>query len=142
MRRRIGDLASEAGISVETVRFYEREGLIDQPGKPARGWRNYNDVVQIQLGLVRLGQLMGLRLADIKRLRSRAARPEPEFCAEVKKTVTMSLAAVEAEISALQKKREALQNWLNQCQHRDKDIECPLYSQVRSLSSRAQREGG
>ena len=72
MGRRIGDLAREAGISVETVRFYEREGLIDQPSKPARGWRNYNDVVQIQLGLVRLGLAVGrYQTAEISRRSAR-----------------------------------------------------------------------
>ena len=37
--RRIGDVARAGGVGVETVRFYEREGLIDRPQKPQRGWR-------------------------------------------------------------------------------------------------------
>ncbi|HUO92042.1 MAG TPA: MerR family DNA-binding transcriptional regulator, partial [Rhizomicrobium sp.] len=39
MPKRIGDLAKAAGVGVETVRFYEREGLVDKPLKPERGWR-------------------------------------------------------------------------------------------------------
>jgi MerR family mercuric resistance operon transcriptional regulator len=46
MAKRIGEVARVAGVGVETVRFYEREGLIDQPPKPLRGWREYDEAAR------------------------------------------------------------------------------------------------
>ena len=75
MPKRIGDVAKSAGVGVETVRFYEREGLLDQPPKPIRGWRDYDESVVAQLGQVRLAQQMGLTLKDMKALKARAKGP-------------------------------------------------------------------
>ena len=61
--QRIGDVARTGGVGVETIRFYEREGLIEQPLKPARGWREYGERQLRQLEYVRQGQEFGLALS-------------------------------------------------------------------------------
>ena len=66
--RRIGDVAKAMGVGVETVRFYEREGLVDQPLKPQRGWREYDKLQMRQLGYVRLAREWGLSLGDLKQI--------------------------------------------------------------------------
>ena len=76
MPKRIGDVARAEGVGVETVRFYEREGLIGQPQKPFRGWREYDDVAIAQLKQVSLAKRIGLSLADAKRLKSNAGGPQ------------------------------------------------------------------
>lgn len=132
MPRRIGDVARKAGVGVETVRFYEREGLIDQPKKPARGWRDYDDAALGQLSQIRRAQQMGLTLRDMKVLKSRAKGPQAAFCGDVRETVAARLAALDAEIAALKKKRGALATWLKQCRARRGD--CPLYDQINTLT--------
>ena len=131
--RRIGDVAKAAGVGVETVRFYEREGLIDQPTKPVRGWRDYGDGALAQLSQVRLAQAMGLTLRDMKRVKSRAKGPQPAFCVSVRETVSARLAVIDAEIAELRKKRVALQNWRRLCAAREGASDCPLYRQLNAL---------
>lgn len=134
MPRRIGDVARSAGVGVETVRFYEREGLIDQPKKPMRGWRNYDAAALGQLNQIRLAQQMGLTLRDMKTLKSRAKGPRAKFCHDVRDTVAARLEAIEQEIAMLEEKRKALSTWLKQCRARRGD--CPLYAQINALEKR------
>ena len=132
MPRRIGEVARVAGVGVETVRFYEREGLVDQPPKPMRGWREYDAAQLGQLTQIRQAQRVGLTLRDMKALKSRAAGPEPEFCRDVRATVAARLEAIEAEIRTLESKRKALSEWLGLCRARSGD--CPLYAQINALA--------
>ena len=104
MPRRIGDVARRAGVGVETVRFYEREGLIDRPDKPVRGWRDYDDAALGQLGQIRRAQSMGLTRWQRWTRRSRR----------------------------LKTRRTALATWLKQCRARKRD--CPLYDQINALT--------
>jgi MerR family mercuric resistance operon transcriptional regulator len=134
MARRIGDVAKAAGVGVETVRFYQRVGLVDEPAKPERGWREYDDAAFAQLGQVRLAQRMGLTLRDIKHVKARARGPKSAFCADVRETVAARLAAIEAEMAALNAKRVMLKRWLSQCRRRGETASCPLYEQITTLA--------
>ncbi len=136
MPKRIGDVARSAGVGVETVRFYEREGLIDQPEKPLAGWRAYDNDAVAQLHLVRLAQQVGLSLSETKRLKNAARGSRQTFCSDVRKTVTARLAAVESEIADLQTKRLALRDWLGHCAQQESAPACALYNQVSGLISR------
>lgn len=140
MPKRIGDVAKAAGVGVETVRFYEREGLIDQPRKPERGWREYDDAAQAQLGQVKLAQAFGLTLKDMKQLKARAIGPRTAFCSDVRNTVSVRLAVIEDEIAELQNKRAALKRWLGQCKRRGDAADCPLYAQINALAKPAKRK--
>ena len=135
MIKRIGDVARSAGVGVETVRFYEREGLLDQPEKPTGGWRAYDGAALAQLNLVRLARRVGLSLAETKRLKSSARSSQQTFCLDVRQTVTARLALVEAEIRDLEAKRLALRDWLDHCEQAEKNPICPLYAQVNAVSS-------
>ena len=137
MNRTIGDLAKHAGVGVETIRFYEREGLIEQPDKPPRGSRRYTVRIARQLGLVRLARQAGLSLADARRLKGAARAPQASFCAETLETLKARLAAVEAEITQLETRRAALQSWLAHCATQQPDAPCPLYHQIRALIATA-----
>ena len=67
-RRTIGKLAKEAGVSVETIRFYERKGLIDQP-RTTDGYRDYGDEALAAVKYTKIAQRMGFSLADVTKLR-------------------------------------------------------------------------
>ncbi len=131
--RRIGDVAREGGVGVETIRFYEREGLIEQPPKPERGWREYGDKQLLQLGYVKLGQELGLTLRDVRQLSGLAAGARDPFCDAVRETVAARLARLDEEIAALRRKRTGLARWLSQCRARGSEKDCPLYAQLKGL---------
>jgi MerR family mercuric resistance operon transcriptional regulator len=133
MPKRIGDVAKAAGVGVETVRFYERQGLVDRPLKPERGWREYDETALLQLGRVRLAQKMGLTLGDVKTLKARAKAPQKEFCTHVRETVNARLATIEKELATLEAKRVLLKRWLTQCQRRGEGADCPLYAQTNAM---------
>ena len=66
--RTIGRLAEEVGGSVETIRFYERRGLLRQPKAPASGWRVYDTSAAWTLHYIRLGRQLGFTLSELKTL--------------------------------------------------------------------------
>ena len=135
MARRIGDVARAGSVGVETIRFYEREGLIEQPPKPMRGWREYGDKQLLQLSYVRLGQELGLTLKDARALQDLAKGERGPFCDAVRDTVAARLTQLDEEIAALRRKRLGLSRWLTQCRARGDAKDCPLYAQLKPLAS-------
>jgi DNA-binding transcriptional MerR regulator len=96
----ISALAGTAGVSTDTVRYYERLGLLPQAERTAAGYRVYGDNAVARLSFISGAKRMGLRLVDIKELldvRDRGQCP----CGHTKDLVQRRLAQVEAEIRQL-----------------------------------------
>lgn len=111
----IGKLAKRAGVGVETIRFYERRGLIAQPPKPAgSGFRTYADEVVLQVRFIRRAQQIGFSLAEIQELLSLRTDPDGD-CADVRDRAFNKLAEVEAKIAELKRMRRALQTMIDAC---------------------------
>lgn len=127
MKKRIGDVARAAGIGVETVRFYQRAGVLDEPEKPLRGWRSYGPALQRQLLYVRMAREMGQSIGDIAVVKKSVADGRGRFCRDVRKTVEQRLATIDAQIAELQQARADLSNWLAGCRKQPARAECPLY---------------
>lgn len=92
---RIGDLAATTAVSTQTLRFYEREGLIPAPGRQSNGYRVYDDEVASRVGFIRAAQTAGLTLADIAgvlALREDGQAP----CSHVRRLLTDKLDDVRA----------------------------------------------
>ncbi|HKS76103.1 MAG TPA: MerR family transcriptional regulator, partial [Terriglobales bacterium] len=70
-RRTISKLAREAGVGIETVRFYEKRGILKQPDAPAEGWREYGDEALETIRYIKIGQQMGFKLAEMQRLQQK-----------------------------------------------------------------------
>ena len=64
----IGRLAKEAGVNVETVRYYQRRGLLEEPQKPAGGHRRYQQSTLDRIAFIRRAQALGFSLAEIESL--------------------------------------------------------------------------
>lgn len=90
---RIGDLASAAGCSRETIRYYEQEGVLPRPSRAPNGYRTYDDQALRQLRFIQAAQAAGLTLAEIRsivELRGDGIAP----CAHTKRLLTAKLEAV------------------------------------------------
>lgn len=131
--RTIGKLAKEVGVGVETVRFYEREGLIAQPRK-GEGPRHYDDKALATLRYIRIGQQLGLSLKDIKGLQGKLTKGET-FCASLRGTVEAKLEALAAEAVELERLRGELEAFLGRCRGRDPAIPCPIIEELTRLDS-------
>jgi MerR family mercuric resistance operon transcriptional regulator len=79
----IGRLAQAVGVNVETIRYYQRRGLIAEPSKPPGGQRRYSKVVLEQLHFIKRAQLLGFTLDEVKELLQFRARGQFDSAREV-----------------------------------------------------------
>jgi len=121
----IGQVAKSAGVGVETVRFYERQGLLDEPDRKASGYRQYGEETVHLLRFVRRAKQLGFTLKEIKglidlRMDTSATR------ADVRRKAKMKLADIEAKIQDLQRMRDALTCLLRTCHGDGTASVCPI----------------
>lgn len=101
---RIGELARRADTDAETVRYYEREGLLEAPARTPSGYRAYGPSDLERLNFIRHCRSLDMPLAEIKRLLD-LSRHAQVPCAEVDKLVSAHLERVRAKLSALQSRQ-------------------------------------
>jgi MerR family transcriptional regulator, copper efflux regulator len=121
----IGLVARRAGIGVETVRFYEREGLIEEPPRPLSGYREYDDEVVSRLGFIRRAKDLGFALKEIKELLSLRRDPSTP-AADVKRRAEAKIADIQSKIHSLQKIKKALAKLTSACSCHGASTDCPL----------------
>ena len=122
---KIGELARKAGVGVETVRFYEREGLLQEPPRRESGYREYSPETLVRLRFIRRAKELGFTLKEIKgllelRLDATASR------AEVRRQAKAKVADVEARIADLQRMRDVLQSLIRKCHGDGTTTGCPI----------------
>ena len=111
----ISRAAREVGVGVETIRFYERKGLIEQPAKPKRaGFRNYPPVTLLRIRFIRQAQEIGFSLREIEELLSLRADPAAD-CRDVRKRASDKLKQVNRKIAQLDGMRGALEALIAAC---------------------------
>ncbi len=112
---RIGELAKATHVGVETVRFYERKGLICQPPRPANnGFRSYPQETVSRIRFIRLAQELGFSLDEIDDLFSLKSEPETD-CGEVRQQALRKREDVDAKIEQLMQIRETLDTLIDAC---------------------------
>ncbi len=121
----IGKVAQRAGVGVETVRFYERRGLVPQPARPANGFRIYPDDVIDRIRFIRHAKVMGFTLAEIHDLLSLRVAPRSN-CTTIRQRVDEKLTQVEAKIAGLKKIKRQLQRLVTSCDTRTPTDDCPV----------------
>lgn len=126
----IGSLARRAGVGVETVRFYERQGLIKQPPTPPTGFRRYSDDIVDRVRFIRHAKDLGFTLAEIGDLLTLRADPQIN-CETVRRRAQSKLADVDAKMHALRKIKTQLQKLARACENREATAECPILEALR-----------
>ncbi len=97
---RIGEVAERAGCDVQTVRFYEREGLLDAPERDASGYRSYDERHAARLAFVRHCRSLDLPLPEVRQLLDFAAQPT-QACGKVNQLLDGHIALVKQRLAAL-----------------------------------------
>lgn len=122
----IGKLAKAVGLGVETVRFYEREGLIPSPPRRVgEGYRKYGPDVAQRLKFIRRAKSLGFSLREIKELLSLRVRVAAKG-ASVKAKVQVKINDIEQKISELQAIKAALEQLNALCSGEASTSECPI----------------
>ena len=130
----IGQVARLAGIGVETVRFYEREGLLQEPERRQSGYRQYGEEVVGRLLFIRRAKELGFSLAEIRDLLS--LRDDPEATAgDVRGRAEAKIAEIEARVRDLQRMKRALLTLTATCSGHGPVGTCPI---IEALDQRKQ----
>lgn len=119
MNLKVSELAERAGVSADTVRYYEKEGLLREPERTQSGYRQYDDAALERLHFIRGAQTLGLKLGDIKELlaiRDRGACP----CGHTKQLLEQRVAELDAEIRDLRALKRELRSM--------ETLQCPTES--------------
>ena len=131
-RRTISALAREVGVGVETVRYYERRGILQRP--PAeQGGRSYGDEALWQLRYVKIAQGWGWRLSQIIDLLAKAEQ-SPNFCAAVRLTARQRVTEIDVLIASLTKQRADLNAFVGECEAKPDHDRCPVFRRLAGLS--------
>ncbi len=119
----IGQLAKHAGVRVDTVRYYERDGLLSPAGRLASGYRRYGVTELKRLRFIRRAKALGFSLEDI---RSLLTLSEQQSVAEVKRTAQTKLADIEQRINELERIRSGLRTLIAACPGHGRADACPI----------------
>jgi len=112
---RISDVAKAAEVSVETVRFYERKGLVEQPLRPTNGgYRAYPDTAVTRIRFIRQAQELGFSLGEVEELLSLKAEPDTD-CSEVRNRALAKRNDVDLKIRRLRRIRQSLTKLIDAC---------------------------
>jgi len=104
-------LMARAGVSRDTLRYYEREGVMTLPRRAANGYRDYPESAIGEIRFIRLGQSVGLSLGVIRRAIPYLKSPVPG-CPELRAALEAQLESVQNQLRQLQAARERLRKWL------------------------------
>jgi MerR family mercuric resistance operon transcriptional regulator len=120
----IGSVAKQAGVCVETVRYYHRIGLLPRPPLPTgRAVRQYGAETLTQLRFIKRAQRLGFSLEEIGAL---LALSEGNHCADVQQVARKKLLAVEKKMEELASMKHALLGLLAECWNSGDGLRCPL----------------
>ena len=125
----IGQLAHRAGVGVETVRFYEREGLISEPPRRPSGYRDYPPETVARIVFIRRAKKLGFTLKEINELLELRVRPRRN-CAQVKQNADAKITDIDGKITALRRMRRALKDLTKACEERTPTTECPILASL------------
>jgi MerR family mercuric resistance operon transcriptional regulator len=121
----IGKVARLAEVGVETVRFYERQGLIDKPPRRESGYRQYPEETVRRLRFIKRAKELGFTLKEIKELLSLRIEPETT-CADVRRRAEAKIDDIEQRVRTLQRMKKALAKLTMACRGRGPVSQCPI----------------
>lgn len=122
---RIGSVAREAGVSIETIRFYEREGLIGEPPRTPSGYRQYSEEVIERIRFIQRAKELGFSLAEIRDLLELRVRSDSE-CEDVRRRAEAKVHDIEAKMRDLDSMRRVLSDLTRACATGMHTGECPI----------------
>lgn len=119
----ISKLAQEAGVNVETIRFYQRRGLLAEPEKPLGGIRRYGPPDVARVLFIKAAQRIGFTLDEIEQL---LGLDDGMHCSEARAIAEHKLDIVRAKLTDLQRIETALAQLVSRCAASRGQINCPL----------------
>lgn len=116
----IGKVAWEAGIPVETIRYYERIGLIPEPSRRASGYRQYEPETVLTLRFIKNAQNMGFTLKEIGELLDLRSQSD-HVCEKVRRRAEIKIEEIERKIQAMERLKKILGSYVRECGSSEKE---------------------
>lgn len=129
----IGQLAKRAEVNIQTVRYYERRGLIPEPPRRESGYRQYPQSAVVRIQFIKHAKELGFSLKEVAELLSLRVAPDTS-CGDVKRRAVAKIAEVEEKIRTLQRMKNALRELASACKGQGPTSECPILEKLGSES--------
>jgi len=131
----IGKLANAAGVGVETIRFYEREGLLPKPPRKRSGYRQYPPDAVARVMFIRRAKELGFTLKEITELLELRVDPD-KSCADVRALAKAKIVDVERKMADLERIKGALEKLAKACRGKGPTSECPILDAIEKENGR------
>jgi len=112
---KIGKLSSSVAIDIQTIRYYETQGLLEEPNRLENGYRDYSSETIAQLNFIKKAKLVGFTLKEIKELLAIQVTKDEHTCKEVKNFTQVKLDEISQKIEELMEIKAALQKIHKSC---------------------------
>ncbi len=136
----IGQLAKRTELNVESVRYYERRGLIPEPRRSESGYRLYFREAIARIYFIKRAKKLGFSLSEISELLSLRVDPE-STCRMVRTRARAKIADIESKIGTLQDMKRALAKLTASCQGTGPTSECPILDFLQPQTNETGNEG-
>ena len=135
----IGQLAKRTGLNVESIRYYERRGLIPEPRRSESGYRLYSREAIARIYFIKRAKTLGFSLSEISELLSLRVDPK-STCTTVRTRARAKIADIESKIETLQDMKRALVKLTASCQGTGPTSECPILDFLQPQADRTESE--
>ena len=119
----IGQVAAAANVHVETLRYYQRLGLVGEPLRPLGGIRRYDSTTVARLQFIKRAQQLGFALDEVRNL---LALEDGQSCRETRVLAEKKLKVIEARLSDLRRMQKLLRSLIAECESGKRPRACPI----------------
>jgi MerR family transcriptional regulator, copper efflux regulator len=131
---KIGEVAKRSHIGIETIRYYEREGLLLEPERRPSGYRQYDESTVERLEYIRRAKDLGFTLADIKELLELSFVAHAG-CDHIRQRAEAKITDIEEKIRSLQQMKRSLGKIVERCGKKNSTEDCPLVHKPKRTTS-------
>lgn len=121
---RIGQLAAQAAVNVQTLRYYERRGLMPATRRQASGYREYDADAVSRVRFIKHAQSLGFTLGDIAELLEHTA------CPDVRARAEQAIARIDSKLAELERMRTILTALTEECERQGLNCDCPILRRI------------
>lgn len=122
---KVGEVAKQAGVNLQTIHYYERRGLLPKPPRTGSNYRAYPEDAVLRVRFIKRAQELGFSLKDIKELLSLRAAPRAK-CADVLRRARTKVQDIDEKIATLHRMRTALSKLMDECEGTLPISQCPI----------------
>ena len=134
----IGQVAAHAAVHVETIRYYQRLGLVGEPPRPLGGIRHYDATAVARLRFIKRAQQLGFSLDEVRNL---LALEDGQNCRETRTLAEKKLVLIEARLADLRRMQKLLKSLIAECDSGKRPRACPIIATLTADTVATQKGG-